>query len=336
MKLSIIIPTYKGLDTLPIAIQSILFQSYKNYEIIVSDDNETNSNDQIQTEELVNKIKSRRINISYVKNGHHNGSYARNRGIEKAQGDVILLLDDDDYYLAGHLQKVVDFFESNSDVDVLFFDILVYTKEKISKRISCPNITSQTLVFGEKEIGTGSNICMKRRIFNSLKFDEKYLRHQDIEFVARVISKYKFCWIQDPGIVKYYNKIDNYPRLDLALEMQQLLRDNMNKENIISKEQCNLLKTAQLHNLYHDYLSKEVSRDIISAVIKEIKKDDSYTLFDRILYIGYHLSPKLFNFLVKKYVGKRTSNILEDEKLISETRDRLMEEIHNENMLLDK
>lgn len=336
MKFSIIIPTYKGLDTLPIAIQSVLTQSFTDYEIIVSDDNEIESNEQIETERIANDLRRINSKIIYLKNGHHNGSYARNRGIEKAQGDVILFLDDDDYYLDDYLQKVADNFETNSDVDVLFFDVLVYTKEKISKKVSYPNISSQSIIFGEKEIGTGSNICMKKKVFDTFKFNEEYLRHQDVEFVARVLTKHKYNWVKEPKIVKYYNKIDNYPRLDLALKMQQLLRENMRKANVITDDQCKKLKTAQLHNLYHDYLSKKVSKNIITSVINELKKDGSYSLFDHLLYFGYTISPKLFDFLVRQYVGKRTSNIFKDEELIMKTRDKLVEALKNENLLFNK
>ena len=326
MNFSVIIPTYKGLDTLPIAIQSVLTQSFTDYEIIVSDDNEIGSNEQIETEKLVNDLKRNNPNVIYLKNGHHNGSYARNRGIKYSKGDIVTFLDDDDFYLRDYLKKSLDIFDSNNNIDVVFFDVLVYTKEKTIKKVSCPDISSRTLLFGEKEIGTGSNICLRKIVLDSLKFNEKYLRHQDIEFMTRVLCKHRFYWSTEAMVVKYYNKIDNYPHLDLALKMQKLLRDDMVKENIITEEQSFSLKTKQLHNLLHDYLFKNVPKNEKKQLILEIKKNNTYSLFDRILCLCSSMCPALFDYAVKKYINRKNGNCPRNSIDIIELRNRLIEE----------
>src|SRR5690554_5161165 len=88
---SIIIPCYNNSETMLRAINSVLLQNFRNFEIIVIDDG---SQDLARTEEIVNNINDSRVR--FLKHTiNKNGSTARNTGIKVAQGEYIALLDAD-------------------------------------------------------------------------------------------------------------------------------------------------------------------------------------------------------------------------------------------------
>lgn len=299
MKFSIIIPTYKGLDTLSIAIQSVLTQSFNDYEIIVSDDNEIGSNEQIETEKIVNDFKKTNLNLVYLKNGHHNGSYARNRGIEIAKGDYISFLDDDDYYMENYLYEVNNCIH-NKQIDIIFCDVLVVNDKKPAKLVTNKSIDSKKLLFGESEIGTGSNICFKNT--RKEQFDERYERHQDIEFVSKFLQNNNYFWINKVEIIKYFNGNDNYPNVEKALKVQKLLREDMENKHIIESDDIIKLQNYELHALYNDLLVKNAPKSEIEKIIYLLMENNIYSNKDKIASSIYFISKSIFNFMINVYL----------------------------------
>lgn len=94
-KISVVIPTYNREIELKECINSILKQTYNNFEIIVIDDG---SNDKIKEEIKLFCKKDERIH--FYANKHNSGAgYSRKVGYEKTKGDYIIFCDDDDYYI---------------------------------------------------------------------------------------------------------------------------------------------------------------------------------------------------------------------------------------------
>lgn len=94
--ITIIISTYKGEEGIVECVQSALAQDYKEYEVIVVDDNGRGTESQKATEQLLHKFQ---INSKFkyiVHDTNINGSAARNTGIKNARGTYLAFLDDDD------------------------------------------------------------------------------------------------------------------------------------------------------------------------------------------------------------------------------------------------
>ena len=107
---SVIIPTYNGADFLGEAIQSVLEQTYTNLELIVVDDASPDN-----TEDIVKKFDDRRL--KYIAHEKNNGvGQARYTGLQASKGEIIFLLDQDDYFHPDKLQSHVTFHESHPDV----------------------------------------------------------------------------------------------------------------------------------------------------------------------------------------------------------------------------
>ena len=112
-KVSVITPTYKRSEYLGEAIESVLHQTYQNLEIIVVDDNGEDSPYREKTRAFMEKY-AEDARVQYVMLPNNvGGAMARNAGIERATGDYIAFLDDDDLYLPAKLEVQVRQMEEN-------------------------------------------------------------------------------------------------------------------------------------------------------------------------------------------------------------------------------
>jgi GT2 family glycosyltransferase len=107
-RVSVILPAYNHAHFLPFAIESVLNQTFPDFEMIIIDDG---SND--NTREVVQKFKDPRIQYFYQSNKGLSG--ARNTGLGLAKGEYIAFLDADDLFLPGKLGLQVSWLEANPD-----------------------------------------------------------------------------------------------------------------------------------------------------------------------------------------------------------------------------
>lgn len=106
--MSVIVPTYNHARYLPEAINSVLQQSFQDYEVIVVDDGSTDN-----TRDVVAEFTDKRIHYIYQKNKGLAG--ARNTGLREARGEFVAFLDADDLYLPCKLEVQVRFLTENPD-----------------------------------------------------------------------------------------------------------------------------------------------------------------------------------------------------------------------------
>ncbi len=112
-EVSVILPVYNGARFLREAIQSILDQTFSDFELIIINDGSTD-----QSEEMVLSFSDKRIR--YVKNHHNMGLIATlNKGLEMASGTYIARMDCDDISLPLRFEKQVEYFRSHPEVGLI-------------------------------------------------------------------------------------------------------------------------------------------------------------------------------------------------------------------------
>lgn len=116
MKVSIVIPCYNHWQYLPEALQSALSQTHKDTEIIVVDDGSVERPPQ----SLLQMLEQNDIALIEIPNS--GPSFARNTGIEKAQGELILPLDADDALAPTYVEEAIQVFRSNNDAGIVYCD----------------------------------------------------------------------------------------------------------------------------------------------------------------------------------------------------------------------
>ncbi len=113
-QVSVIIPTFNSADTLAEAIESVLAQTSRDYEIIVVDDGSTDGTRAV-AERYANCIR-------YTAQQHRGPSAARNKGLGCASGEYVAFLDADDVFLSRKLELQCAFLDRHSEIDVVYSD----------------------------------------------------------------------------------------------------------------------------------------------------------------------------------------------------------------------
>ncbi|MEW8962215.1 glycosyltransferase family 2 protein [Paraclostridium dentum] len=208
---SIIIPTYNRAGTLKRCIESLLKQTYRDYEIIIVDDN---SND--DTEYIVKGFEDYRIR--YVRHNKNLGANAaRNTGIDIAKGEYIAFQDSDDEWHVNKLELQMN--ELNEkDVDIVACSFIKFYKNKkkiVPKEKIDSNNLSKSLLY--KNCISTQTILGKSGCFKENKFDNKFPRFQDWELMIRLSQKYKIYFMQQPLVNVYVQEDSISKKPDKAI-----------------------------------------------------------------------------------------------------------------------
>ena len=222
---SVIIPTYKRSDYICRAIDSVLNQSYHDIEVIVVDDNDSDSIDRRQTEIIMDAYKSNK-RVKYIKHKKNmNGAAARNTGIKNSSGDYITFLDDDDFFLRDRIGKLVSTLEIYTEYDGVYTGLIKIENNRITGiyPTECDGEQEEKLLNLYSFFRSGSNIFLKKTVFKKLKgFDEDFTRHQDVEFMSRFFQFYKIKAINDYTIIKDDSSRINNPDIKKSIEAKEL------------------------------------------------------------------------------------------------------------------
>ena len=236
-EVTVIITTYKGSDFLSRAIDSVLNQTYSDFEIIIVDDNDPLGDDRKKTEKVMERYCYDETN--------KNGSVARNTGIKRANGSYIAFLDDDDFYMPDRLEKCVSVLKKSSSKAV--YTSVAYANEEYVYQIRNATISGNLfteLLLDENLLGTGSNLFLEKEVVVDLNgFDERYRRNQDYEFMLRYFELNTISALDDVLVVKSSNGINNIPNFNILLETKKMILNRFDK-------QIALLDKTQVKQLY--------------------------------------------------------------------------------------
>jgi len=170
---SVVIPTYNRKEKLKRAVDSVLNQEYKNWEILVIDNNSKDG-----TYEMIKNFKNSKIKIFQIKN---NGCIAKSRnvGVMKSRGRFVAFLDSDDYWFKNKLQYCYDSIVINPKINFIYHDMLINQNKfgLISKKINyfrlLKNPIYDDLVFNGPAFPT-SSVVLEKSYFKKINmFDEK-------------------------------------------------------------------------------------------------------------------------------------------------------------------
>ncbi|WP_419576420.1 glycosyltransferase family 2 protein [Phascolarctobacterium succinatutens] len=192
---SVIMPTYKRSEKLLRAIDSVLNQTYSNLELLLVNDNEPLDAYTQQLKTRVAKYSDDKRFKLILQEKHINGAVARNIGIKQANGQYIAFLDDDDWWEKNKLEEQVKTLRSLDDTwGGVSCKFTLYDKNG--------NIIGKTRKYKDgyiykdilnlmSDVATGT-LLLRHDYFDTTRyFDEKLLRHQDLQLLVDFTSKYK-------------------------------------------------------------------------------------------------------------------------------------------------
>lgn len=268
-KVSVIIPTYNDTKYIKNSIESVLSQSFKDFEIIVIDDGSTDN-----TKSILNSyIESKKIFYLFQENKGQ--TIARNNGILVAKGLYVAFIDSDDEWIdKDKLKKQVDFLDYNPDY-VLVGTAGVVVNENKNKIIDyvVPDTDykiKQNILFKNPFIL--SSILVRKNMLNKagLFISREYINAEDYNLWLRIGLLGKFCNITDP------------------MTMYMMREGNISSNNKIKILKSNILFIKDFKNKYPNYI-----KSLIFAYLK-------FFLFS-ILGKNKKIQKMIAGFMYRKY-----------------------------------
>ncbi len=211
-EVSVIIPTYNRAWVLKEAIDSVLAQDFKDFELIVVDDGSTDATGQI--------LDAYDRELQVVRQSNLGVSAARNRGIAAAAGRLVAFLDSDDLWMPHKLSRQVDFFNSNpaamiNQTEEIWLRNGVRVNPKNRHHKFSGMIFERSLALC---LVSPSAVMMKRSLFDEVGlFDENLPACEDYDIWLRISWRYPVHLIETPLIIKrggHADQLSKAPGLD--------------------------------------------------------------------------------------------------------------------------
>lgn len=210
---SIIIPLYNNENEISTCIESVLIQSYANYEIIIIDDGSVD-----KSKEVILEYCLKYPQIKYYYQNNRGASHARNLGISICKGDFILFVDADDAIAPDFIENLISNYEGDDDI-VLCGLTKIFEYAKVEK-VNPPKIGSfsknqilEDFVHHQNRLGFYGFVCsklIKTQIvkINNIQFNEDIKLAEDLDFFIQYYNCCKkFKLISGNGY--YYNQNSN-------------------------------------------------------------------------------------------------------------------------------
>ncbi len=196
--ISVIIPAYNAGKTIKATIESVLNQTFSDFEIIIINDGSTDS-----TLEIIEHIPDHRIKVlSYPNSGPQK---SRNRGISEASGEYLAFLDADDIWTPDKLESQLNALVENPEAAVAYsWTNWVNETGEVWRRgtyiSAAGNVYEQLLLIDF--VGSGSNPLIRRQALASVgDFDESLVGGQDWDMWLRLAALYPFAVVPLPQIL---------------------------------------------------------------------------------------------------------------------------------------
>ena len=291
-KISIILPNYNSYQFISETLKSVINQSYKNWELILIDDNSNKNTREI----LNNYIKEKNIKIIFLKK-NMGTAFCRNYALRLSSSEYVAFIDSDDIWQIDKLEKQVALFKKNESIGLVYSNCYLFYENSKKKKIF-KNKTLKTghvtdYLFKGHNIGI-LTILISRKAYKSVSgFNDEYSIIGDFDLIVRLSLKWEFDCVQEPlAYYRIHNK--NFSSLNSSLEIKEF-------ENWLLNKEIKLNKNLQPH-LY--YIREKI---VFLKTIKNINEGRLKQALKSILFFPIGFSKfKLFIyiFLPKKLINR--------------------------------
>ena len=206
-KVSVIISTYNRAGSLPRAVNSVLAQTFTDFELIIVDDCSTDT-----TQEVIRKFADPRIHSVRHEN-NAGGSVARNTGIAYAKGEYVAFLDDDDEWFESKLARqarVLDESEPRVALVYTWFDLIEASsrKRRVGGRSAISGDIFEDMLGWAIPAPTSTYMVRAEAARKVGGFDETLPIAQDLDFLLRISMRWHVAVVED--VLMLMHKEDGY------------------------------------------------------------------------------------------------------------------------------
>lgn len=299
---SVILPTHNRADFLKIAIESILKQSYQNFEIIVVADSCTDN-----TEDIVKNFVDDRI-FFFKTPSNLGGAGARNLGLDHAKGEYIAFLDDDDEWLENKLIEQINIFENYEDVALVCCSFTMRSKYRDININQDKAITLERLLY--KNICGSYSFCMTKKTFlGSLRINHLLNSCQDWDLWIKILTSTNLLCRSTDSILAIYN---SHEQIRISNTKDKWIRSFV----IINRQNWHLYSNE--HKYFQMYLLSTKMNNLETSIIKRFllalksfkylyKVKSELSLYNIMACFASLFDPKLRSYisgLMSKFIKK--------------------------------
>ena len=314
MLLSVIVPVYNVEEYLPTCIESILNQTFKDFEVILVDDGSTDESGQICDEYAK---KDERVKVIHKENGGL--SDARNVGLLSSKGKYIAFVDGDDFIIETAFEKLMRKI-TIYDAEIVVGNEVRYISDskkiKPKKRHLSTELVYTGIEFmklcmeqGAMYLGVPYNIYKRSLIIDNNLFFKKGILHEDLLWTPLVFLKankvvyedidFYMHRIRQGSITQSVDKTKN--GIDIINSCYELSEEFDKIDDVMARMVLNdFLVTMYLSGFFIGKLYKRQHRQILNA---EFLKNRAFTPKNKVKVAIFCFNKKLYyliNFLVKK------------------------------------
>jgi len=263
---SIIIPTYNRAHLIGETLDSVLAQTYANWECIVVDDGSSDN-----TDEVVGAYVKKDPRFQYHKRPDTHkpgGNGARNYGFGLSNGEYVQWFDSDDVMFKECIKEKVNPFINDKTLDIVFCAYTYFDKNGIKNRVS--NLTYSGDILGDKLKGklifSTLSFLVKKKVVTNHFFDETIRKSQDVDFFFRLFSKNPDLNIQHVS-TPLYKVRKNHGQISTAVS----------KSGIELKSKCIVHeRILQFYKKENNLKGIQVNKKIIQLQLKLLLENKNY------------------------------------------------------------
>jgi glycosyltransferase involved in cell wall biosynthesis len=184
---SVWMAAYNAADYIARAIESVLVQNYRNFELIIVDDGSTD-----RTADIVRSFKDEPI--KYFFKEHGGAASARNLGLRKSGGSFIVILDSDDMMMPDFIARHLQIFEQHPEVDMVYCDdCCIDEEDRPISKMNKPEYSDQNALISDLFRWGWAIVpfrtCIRKSVFDKIGlYDERLIVSEDYDMVRRFIN----------------------------------------------------------------------------------------------------------------------------------------------------
>lgn len=310
-KVSVIIPAYNIAKYISETLDSVINQTFNDYEIIVINDG---SPDTLEFESV---LKSYFEEIIYLKIENIGAGAARNAAIEHSRGELLAFLDGDDVWLPEFLESQVKFLESN-DFDLvyanadLFGDSALAGKTYMQTSPSIGEANFESLLDLRCSVITSGVVARKQSVLAAGLFEREKVRAHDFHLWLRMAKAGARLGYQKRVLLKYRIHIDSLSgdsiqqiqrEIDVYARVKKMIELDTNQAEIVQRQITRLEADMEIERGKSFLLEEN-----FDSAKKSFEKANKYHKSSRLQIIIWllRISPRL---LLKLYQSRRTNEI---------------------------
>jgi glycosyltransferase involved in cell wall biosynthesis len=354
--ISICIPNYNYEKFIGETIESVLKQTYKNFELVIVDNGSTDA-----SVKIIESYQDSRIRL--YKNDSNIPVYENiNKAQNLAKGELVAILHSDDKYEADFLENIVTAYNKHPDQKVFVTGVFLFHHEENKVIIQRPFESGGLKTKDEvllnllkvNNIGNGVNVVYHRDCLQTAGlFSDKYRYSADLDLWFRLSSHHDFIYI--PKILTYY-RIHNSnlshtvnKNFEMIEEGQNIFKTYLENSNYSKKQKKGITFIAQSYFLYKYYCLglRYDSGSFLRKLLIYLKNKAPFHNFNPIWYYTYLMSyllnkknklvllqNRIVFYIYKRFINRRFQELLKNE-LVKQNKNYNKKSIHSDKTMYE-